>query len=348
MANMARKHKRGFSLLDQELVLEDHMDECGQRGIAERAPVEADEHAHQIALLDPSSNEEQNRAYEANEVHVTNLGLQVGTFKTAIEDVVAIQLHNSSSTAPTGTPETLALGSGGALSVSSFASSFFNSLVYSITNSDKSTRTLHTLPLPEAAISALLLFHCAEANQIKTKSAVISSLQSNGHFGGDRYPSSETEFSSERAQPEQTVIDAEDGLCAPEKTTEEPGRKQRESQELLESVEAAVAACDMTIDKVAEEKQSADGSFSLLNPTDAKISREKVYEVDEGSFDFASEKPLRTRETSGKDLSMIPLDGCNSKLKMHFLGDVFFSGIAGNKVFTLLLLLPFSFCLNLS
>ncbi|KAI6689569.1 hypothetical protein NL676_026397 [Syzygium grande] len=255
--------EHAYSRSVEELVLEDHMDECGQRRIAERVPVEADEHAHQIALLHPSSNEEQNQAYEANEVHVTNLGLQVGTFKTAIEDVVAIQLHNSSSTAPTGTPETLALGSG-------------------------------------------------EANQIKTKSAVISSLQSNGHFGGDRYPSSETEFSSERAQPEQTVIDAEDGLCSPEKTTEEPGRKQRESQEPLESVEAAVAACDVTIDKVAEEKQSADGSFSLLNPSDAKITREKVYEVDEGSFDFAFEKPLGTRETSGKDLSMIPLDGCNT------------------------------------
>ncbi|XP_056167494.1 uncharacterized protein LOC115681723 isoform X2 [Syzygium oleosum] len=255
--------EHAYSRSVEELILNDHMDECEQRGIAERVPVEADEHAHQIALLDPSSNEEQNQAYEAHEVHVTNLGLQVGTFRTAIEDVVAIQLHNSCSSAPTGTPETLALGSG-------------------------------------------------EANQIKTKSAVISSLQSNGHSGGDRYPSSETEFSSERAQPEQTVIDAEDGLCTPEKTTEEPGRKQRESQEPLESVEAAVAACDVTIDEVAEEKQSADGSFSLLNPTDAKITREKVYEVDEGSFDFASEKPLGTRETSGKDLSMIPLDGCNT------------------------------------
>lgn len=122
MANMTRKHKPGFSLLDQEL---DHIDEYGQRGIAERVAVDADEHAHQIALLDPLSNEEQNQAYEATEVHDINLGLQVGTSKTATEDVVVIQLHNSCSTAPRGTPEMLALGSGGALSVLIFASSFF-------------------------------------------------------------------------------------------------------------------------------------------------------------------------------------------------------------------------------
>lgn len=105
------------------------------------------------------------------------------------------------------------------------------------------------------------------------------------------------------------------------KTTEELGRKQRESQQSLESVEAALAACEVTIDKVAEENQSADGSFSLSNPTDAKITGEKVCEVEEGSSDIASEKPLGnfTRETSGKDLSMIPRDGCSSKLKCIFL-----------------------------
>ncbi|KAL3737171.1 hypothetical protein ACJRO7_026005 [Eucalyptus globulus] len=249
----------------EELALQDHMDECGQKGILERVPVDADEHAHQIALLDPSSNEDQNQAYEAREEHTINLGLRVGTFKTAIEDVVAIQLDSSCSSAPTGILKMLALGDG-------------------------------------------------EANQIKTPSLVISSLQSNSNFGGDRYPSHEIEFSSQRAQPEQTVIDAEDGLCTPEKTTEEPGRKQRESQQPLESVEAALAACEVTIDKVAEENQSADGSFSLSNPTDAKITGEKVCEVEEGSSDIASEKPLGnfTRETSGKDLSMIPRDGCST------------------------------------
>lgn len=195
----------------------------------------------------------------------------------------------------------------------------------------------------------MLSSHCAETNQLKTKSSVISSLKSNGHFGGDGYPSRETEFSGERAQQEQTVIDAEDGLCTPKKTTEEPGRKQRESQEPLESEEATVAACEVTIDKVAEGNQSADGSFSLSKTTDAKITREKVRVVEEGSSAIACGNPLGnfTRESSAKDLSMIPQDGCNSKLKMHLLDDVFFSGIPGKKLFTLLLLLPCNFCLKL-
>ncbi|KAF7851843.1 hypothetical protein BT93_L2005 [Corymbia citriodora subsp. variegata] len=260
-----------YSRSAEELVDEDHMNECGQRGIAQRVPVDADEHIHQIALLDPSSNEDQNQAYEASEEHTINLGLQVGTSKTTIEDVVAIQLHNSCSSAPTGTPNMLALGD-------------------------------------------------REANQIKTQSPVISSLQSNGHFGGHTYSSHEIEFSSERAKPEQTVIDAKDGLCTSKKTTEEPGRKQRESQEPLESVEAAVAACEVTIDKVAEENQSADGILSLSNPTDAKSTGEKVCEVEEGSSDIASEKPLGnfTLETSGKDLSMILRDGCNTPVSKEF------------------------------
>ncbi|XP_030544089.1 uncharacterized protein LOC115750714 isoform X2 [Rhodamnia argentea] len=242
----------------EELGLKDHMDECGQRGITKRGPVDADEHTHQIVLLDASTNEEKNQAYEASEVHDKNLRPQVGTFKTATEDVVAIQLHNSCSSLPR-TPEMLALG-------------------------------------------------CREANQLKTISLVISSLQSDGPFGGDRYTSRETEFSNEREQPEQTVMDAEDGLCTSEKTTEEPGIKQRESQEPLEIVEAAAAACEVTIDKVAEGNQSADASFSLSNPIDAQITREKVREVEEGSSDIASEKPLGnfTRQSSGKDLSMIP------------------------------------------